>query len=221
MQGKSVHVIIALAACITLSNCATQPAPQHKLPGFLPDYSLLKPLETSDTNVKAYVYHAPNINRNEYKAIIVEPVILYQHAMESGITKEQINAAKLALNNDLKTALMQKKIKLTTTAGPGVAQLSVAITGVEVDNEGFKPRNLLPISAVIKLSSMAVGLDAKKPVLAIETKVEDSKTLKLLTASVTTISGESFRHQVATPEEFTLIAKEWVKNAVRYALTPR
>jgi hypothetical protein len=221
MKYKITQLILTLATCFTISNCATQQSPQHKLPGFLPDYSLLQPIETPDSNVKAYVYNAPNINRNEYKSVIVEPVILYQRATESGITKEQINAVKLAINNDLKAALAQKKIILTTNSGPGVARLSVAITGAEVDNEGFKPRNLLPISAVIKLSSMAVGLDSKKPVLAIETKVEDSQTRKLLTASVTTISGESFRHQIATPEEFTTLAKELVKNAVRYALTPR
>ena len=217
MKKTLTRCLGALTAGLILVSCASTVSPTQKPPGFLADYSILKPVTNSNPDIKIFGYKNPQVSRSDYHAVIVEPVVLYQGATDGGVTNEQIAAAKKAIADDLKQQL-STKIKITNQAGAGVASLNVAITGAIIEGDGFKPRNLMPISAAIKLASKATGLDNKKTVLIIETKVLDSVSNKLLSASYTTISGDEFRLGSSTPAEFLKVAKLWVKEAVKAAV---
>jgi hypothetical protein len=116
--------------------------------------------------------------------------------------------------------MVSKGFNVVTVAGPGVAHLSVAIAGAELQGEGFKVRNLIPVSAVIKLMTMATGYDNKTAAIEIAAKITDSQSNSLLGASVATISSEKFRNKARTHEEFDQLAQKWValtvKNAAGY-----
>jgi len=98
-----------------------------------------------------------------------------------------------------------------------VIRASVAITGVEVEGAGFKPRNLVPIAAVLFAAQKATSLDKKTPQLIVEAKVRDSMTGKVLGQAVYKLDGERFRKNSTTLEAFRDLAIEWVAVAIRLA----
>lgn len=214
---------ISLGICIlsvTLAGCASpDPDFSQKSPGFLTDYTTLKQIKNTPDGQHIYVYTAPNVKRSDYHAVIVDPVLIYQTATESGVTEEQISRARVHIADSIKD-VVKTKFPLTNTPGAGVARIQVAITGAVLEGDGFKPRYLIPVAAVIKLTTMVSGLDNKTPVLMVETKTTDSLNGKLLRSSVTIIRGEKFRQEVHTPQEFQAAAKIWVKEAITYANAP-
>lgn len=197
-----------------LLGCATnKEAPQS---GFLDNYAKMQQIQTNNSDLQAYIYRQPGVKRSDYDKLIIDPVTLYQTASESGITKAQIESASDTLRTQISDKL-SKNIAITTVPGKRVARLNLAITGAVVNSGSFKPRYVIPIAAIIKLSSMASGLDDKHAVLVIETKVTDSVSGKLLSSSVTTINGETFRLKSSTPQEFMSVSQKWVDSAVHYA----
>lgn len=198
-----------------LVGCASDgPPPLENTSGFLPDYKALKPV-ASPKGSQIYTYTAPDVQRSDYHALIVDPVIIYQNAASHGVTNQDITTARVNLNNGIKKVASQH-IPLTQQPGPGVARVQVAITGATADADGFKPWNIVPVSAAIKLATMATDTDSKTPVLVIELKFTDSMSGKLLREDVTVISGESFRLKSSTKEEFEKLVQQWVEEAVQY-----
>lgn len=232
---SKVFCLILLLLLISCSVNPARPNPTYKSPGFLPDYSLLK--QVSDTN-EAYVYRYinPQVKRSDYNAVIIDPVVLYQPAGESvtielpkavdnvsatryvtrTVTKDKIEQTRQVLNDYL-NVVVGKAFPIVQESGVGVAHLSVAITGAEIDKDGFQIRNLIPISDLIRITSMVTGLDNKRPVLVVEVKIVDSHTGILLGEAYNIISGEKFRVEVHTTDEFQKLAKQWVDTAVKYA----
>lgn len=220
MFKKTVSTgVSAIVLAFGIAACATSaPEPTTKTPGFLPDYSVLQKLPSKDDGTQGYVYKNPNSKRSDYHGVIVDPVVIYQPAGESGVkvTSAQIEQTRQKIESNLKE-LVSHKLPIVTKPGPGVARLNVAITGAVLEGDGFSPRYLIPVSAVIKMASMATGLDNKKPVLVVETKVTDSQTGEVLRASVATISGDKFRMEASTPEEFAKLANTWIERAMQYS----
>ena len=204
--------IIALWGC---STAHFDPAKQQN--GFLSNYEQLKPVDSDNSDIHLFFYKNEKINIKQYSALIVEPIYINQSIAESGISESQIKTVKDEITNNLKDTLA-KKITLTNKAKRNVARLEVGVTGATIQNDGFKPWNILPVSLAIKLATMASGIDKKTPVLIIETKVTDSVTKKLLLASVTEISGDSFRLSSSAPEEFRKLAQKWMLEAYKQGL---
>lgn len=216
---QSFCKLCSLNLClILLWSCSTthfDPAKQHD--GFLANYQQLKPLPSDNSDVHLFFYKNENIDIRQYTGLIIEPVYINQSITESGISESQLKVVKDEITNNLKDTLA-KKITIVNKARHNVARLEVAVTGATIANDGFKPWNILPVSLAIKLASMAGGIDKKTPVLVIETKVTDSKNKNMLLASVTEISGDSFRLSSSAPEEFRKLAQKWMLEAYKQGL---
>ena len=207
---------LVLAGCATSSKSNNQPSQKEAVPGFIDDYSLLKTVATDSDDIKLFRYVNPNFKRSDYHAVIIEPVIINQNTEESGVRPEILAQTRDALDKYLRGEA-SKRFNVTNTPGPGVARLKVVITGAELEGDGFKPRYLIPISAVLHLATMASGYDNKRAVLEIASKITDSQSNQLLGASVATINGEKFRNEVNTPEEFQALAKSYVDKTTKAA----
>lgn len=217
ITAKKMLVLVSLVGFLGLGlmSCSTTPTPKlEQTSGFLPDYNQLKPIP-SPKNSQIYTYTVPGVKRSDYNAIIVNPVMLYQTATKHGVTQDQIDTARVNLNTGIRNIISQY-IPITTTAGPGVARLQVAITGATTDGTGFSPLNLIPISAAIKLATMATDTDSKVPGLVVELKFTDSVSGKLLREDVTMINGETFRNRSNTAAEFETLAQTWIQQALQY-----
>ncbi len=213
---KKQLLTASLAMLLALSGCSSTPKlPTQDPSGFLPNYALLQPVTPAPTGMQIYSYVAPNVKRSDYRAVIVAPVVLYQTATQTGISAQDITDAQISLQNGIRQVVSQQ-MPITTIPGPGVAQLNVAITGAEVAQDGMKPRNLIPISAAIKLASLATGLNGKTPSLVIEMKFTDSVNGRLLKEIFTTISGDQFR-TASNASQFNALAQTWVQQAMQYS----
>ncbi|MCD6046791.1 MAG: hypothetical protein K0S08_438 [Gammaproteobacteria bacterium] len=207
---------VGIAFTIVIAGCTSTKsqtaAPQST---FLPNYSLLKEV-SSPEGTKIYTYKNPNFSRSDYSAAIVDPVLLAQTASKGSVSDQQIEKARNVINTGLQQIVSQK-LKITNEPGPGVLRLQTAITGASLESEGFKPRNLIPISAAIKLASMATGNESKKPALVVELKFTDSQTGVLLKEVVTTIDGEKLSKQADISDSFGQLATTWVQEALKYS----
>lgn len=209
---------LGIGSTLALAGCSSAPQnPVQKPSGFLPDYSLLKQVPNTPQGMQVYTYSSPDFTPAYYHAVIVNPVTLYQTATENGITDQQIQAAQDQISQGIQQ-LVSRKAAIVTTPGPGVVSLTVAITGAQIESEGFKPWNVIPISAAIKLASMATNTDSKTPVMVVEIKMVDSQTGKLLRETVSMISGDQFR-TTDTSQEFEALAQSWVQQALKYSST--
>ena len=184
-------------------------------------YARLQPIESPDDGVKIYRYKNPKVDFSKYKAVIIDPVVIYQSATADadgkGISEQTIYQVKQDITNTLRQDV-SKRAKLVNKPGPGVATISIAITGARAMGEGFKPTDLIPVRAVLAVASNATGLNEKDAMLVVEAKANDSQTGELLGEALYTVSGETFRLESNSVEAFRNLAQKWVQTALRVAV---
>jgi hypothetical protein len=184
--------------------------------GFIPDYSLLQPVKSPE-GTKISRYQNPDVNEESYTAIIIEPIFINQAHVDEKLTPEIVEQTRQTLNQAIRDHIGKTRFNIASEPGPGVARVAIAISGAELDNEGLKPRNLMPISAAIKAVSFLAGKNSKIPVLLIESKITDSQSDALLRAGMITINGETFRNESDTTAAFQRLAQQAVTAAVSAA----
>ena len=190
--------------------------------GFLPsaDYKRLEKVEVAEEGVTLYRYLNPNFDMAKYSKIMLDSVMLYQTAFanEDGesLTEEGLYKARANIDAALKVRA-NKRFPVVHLPGPDVVRISVAITGMEVEAEGFKPRNILPVSAVLFAAKKVTGLDSKRLILVVEAKVRDSISGEIMGEGVYTMTGDKFRQASDTGAVLRDLAVEWAATAVRLA----
>lgn len=211
----SVLMLILITASLSINAMAETKLStrENQQSGFLPDYSILK-LAKSPEGTKVYRYVKFDFDPLMYNAVIIEPVIINQLEADEKITPEIIEQTRAALDASIRDRVGQSKLKMVHEPGSEVLRVSVAISGADLESEGFKPRNILPISAALKAASYAMGKEKKTPVLLVESKITDSKSGDVLRAGMITISGEAFRDEAKTGEEFQSLAQRIVSLAM-------
>lgn len=101
--------------------------------------------------------------------------------------------------------------------GPGVAILSVGITGAELSNDSLKAWNYTPIGLAVNAAAYASGVNAKTLAMLVESKITDSQTNEVISEALATIEGESFRTGAGSVESLTEMAKKAVRLAMQTA----
>jgi hypothetical protein len=207
----SISFAAVLAACSNTTKLASEPMPKS---GFLPNYSLLQPVSTSQSDVRIWRYRITGVSPSAYTAVILDPIYLNQNTTQQ-ITSDSINQAKAALQASMIEAVQGRgNIKIVTQPGPGVARVSVGITGAESSNDYLKPWNFTPIGLATNAAAYAGGLNAKTPAMVVESKIVDSQSKVLLGEGLVTIQGESFRTGSGSVESFVAMAKKVVLAAM-------
>lgn len=192
---------------------------QRPRSGFIPDYSLLQKIE-GVRDAQVYRYRRPDAVRSQYHSALIDPVVLHQVKPEGSLTADVLAQTRAALDQHIRAAVVSRGLNIVDKPGTGVIQISVALSGAEIETEGFKPRNLLPVSAVMKVASRAAGVDAKKPVFLVESKLVDSFSGNLVGAGMITLTGESFRKESGTAEAFMSLSRKVVETALQLANDP-
>lgn len=190
--------------------------------GFLGSgYDRLQPAPSTEDGVNIYRYKSPTLNLSDYKGVMIDPVVIYQTATADatgkGITEETIYQVRQKIDTTLARGASER-FNVVSKPGPGIGRISIAITGAEAIGEGFRPRNLIPVSAVLNIASKAAGVQSKNAVIVVEAKIQDSVTGTLLGEAVYTVAGESFRLESSSVEAFQLLAVKWVQVALREAV---
>ncbi len=207
----AISAVGILVACSNAPKLATQPMPKS---GFLPNYSLLVPVSTSQTDTRIWRYRKAGVNPGTYTAVILDPVYLNQNATKEA-TLESINKAKAALQASMIEAVQSRgNIAIVTKPGPGVARISVGITGAESSADSLQPWNFTPIGLALNAAAYAGGVNSKTPALLVESKITDSQTKEVIGEGLVTVQGESFRTGGGSVDSFVAMAKKVVRVAM-------
>mgnify|MGYP000069467778 FL=1 len=215
-------IALTTTAALALAACGGGGLSDSQKSGFLTstEYNRLQKIDSPAPGVDVYRYISPGFNRSDWKGVMIDPVVLFQTALKNegkkGLTEETIYQTRVLIDNELKSKVASR-FNVVDKAGPGIARLSVAITGAEIEGDGFKPWNVIPVSAVLFAAQKAAGVDSKTPSLVVEAKMRDSVTGKILGEGVYVMSGETFRMESSSPEAFQKLAINWVTTAVRVA----
>ncbi|MBU3593866.1 DUF3313 domain-containing protein [Polynucleobacter sp. 71A-WALBACH] len=219
--GTLVAVISAatlLAACSNTPKLSSQPMPKS---GFLSNYSVLVPMATSEADTRIWRYRKAGVNPGSYTAVILDPIYLNQNATKE-ISPQVINQAKVALQDSMVNAVISRgNIKIVNQPGPGVARISVGITGAESSTDSLQPWNFTPIGLAMNAAAYAGGVNSKTPAMLVESKITDSQSKEVIGEGLVTIQGESFRTGGGSVESFVAMAKKVVKVAMETSADPR
>ncbi len=221
---KKIYVLLApiaaaiiLAACSNAPKLATESMPRS---GFLPDYNLLVPMANNDKDVRIWRYRVSGVNPGAYKAVILDPIYLNQSATKD-VSLDVINKAKAALQASMVEAVNARgTIQIVTRPGPGVARVSVGITGAESSTDSLQPWNFTPIGLAMNAAAYAGGVNSKTPALLVESKITDSQSKQLLGEGLITVQGESFRTNSGSADSFVAMAKKVVRSAMETSAMP-
>ncbi|OWS68860.1 DUF3313 domain-containing protein [Polynucleobacter campilacus] len=217
LLAASISTVLLLTACSNTPKLASEPMPRS---GFLPDYSVLVPMVTSVPDARIWRYRISGVNPSSYTAVILDPIYLNQSATKD-ISAEAITQARTTLQASMIEAVGARgNIQIVTKPGPGVARVSVGITGAESSNDYLKPWNFTPIGLAANAAAFAGGVNAKTPALVIESKITDSQSNKLLGEGLVTVQGESFRTASGSVESFIAMAKKAVQVAMETSANP-
>lgn len=207
-----------LVACSNTPKLASQPMPKS---GFLPNYSVLVPTFTTQSDTRVWRYRKADINPGSYTGVILDPIYLNQSATKE-VSAEAISSAKAALQASMVEAVNSRgNIKIVTQPGPGVVRISVGITGAESSSDSLQPWNFTPIGLALNAAAYAGGVNSKTPALLVESKITDSQTKELLGEGLVTVQGESFRTAGGSVDSFVAMAKKVVRVAMETSADPR
>jgi hypothetical protein len=217
-SSKTLALAAALTLAATMMGCSTahngkgQAIPQS---GFLPNYNLLTEVGGMPKDVKMWRYRNASIDPATYTAIIIDPIATDSGAYTKDLTPEIVAQTRAALQTALYEAVdSRRSMKIVTVPGPGVARISVAITGAEIDPAGLKPYNFTPIGLVVNGAAYAGGVNSKIPAMIVESRIVDSMSRAFLGGGVLTVQGDSFRTGTGSVESFQNMAKRAVQAAV-------
>ena len=216
--AASISTVVLLVACSNAPKLATESMPRS---GYLPDYSILVPIATSVPDARIWRYRVSDVNPGAYTAVILDPIYLNQNATQD-VSAQSIAKAKAALQASMVEAVNNRgTIRIVTKPGPGVARVSVGITGAESSADSLQPWNFTPIGLALNAAAYAGGVNAKTPALLVESKITDSQSNKLLGEGLVTVQGESFRTAGGSEDSFIAMAKTVVKVAMEASADPR
>jgi Protein of unknown function (DUF3313) len=181
MNRSKVLNVLAFAG-VLVAGCATTLPPEH-LSGYLGDYSELKSVKgEGGDEIRRWV--SPNLHKGEYLKLIVDQVVFFPQAQPT----PQISAETLqqigAYTNEALRRELGKSFLLVHEAGPGVAHLQIAFTGVTTVTEGLAPYEYIPVAAIVAGAEAASGTRNREPAVQVEARVTDSLTNQLLAAAV-------------------------------------
>ncbi len=215
--AATLSTAIVLAACSNTPKLASEPMPRS---GFLPNYAVLVPMATSQSDVRIWRYRVSGVNPSAYTAVILDPIYLNQSATKD-VSVESISQAQIALQDSMVAAVNSRgDIRIVTAPGPGVARISVGITGAESSADSLQPWNFTPIGLAANAAAYASGVNSKTPALLVESKITDSQTKQLLGEGLVTIQGESFRTGSGSVASFVDMAKKIVRVAMETSANP-
>ncbi len=224
-RRRLVTLLIAVPLVSTLLACSGGPKIMSTttMPesGFLPNYRLLQPVTNTPDGTRIWRYRKAGIDPNTYTAVILDPIYLNQSQFTSEITPQVVAQAKRALEMSMREAVEGRRgLRIVTQPGPGVARISVGITGAEVSADGLKPWNLTPIGLAANAAAYASGVNSKTPALVIESKITDSQSKDFIGGGVITLEGETFRTGSGSIASFEEMAKRAVKLAMEVSANP-
>ena len=191
-----VFLLVVLALGGTTSAYA-QKVKTKDFSGWMENYETL----VYDSERNAFLFSNED-KRGGYEKVLLKEVAVYGANMESNA--DLAARASEYLKQGMNGILDDEGI-MATGPGPGVATLSLAITGVEKTVESMKPRDVIPVAAVFRGAKAATGNLNTFIDVMFEGELVDSVSGERLMAIVTRDYGDTDKKSGDTLEFEDLI----------------
>jgi hypothetical protein len=161
--------------------------------GFLPDYSLLKPVKDPSGN-RTERWVSPKLSRDNYHAIIVDAVVFHPRPQPSSqVSQETLDKISAYLTTTLSNVVLAA-VPHATEPGPGVLQVRAAITAVSTGDTSLKACELVPAAFVFSGAMRLAGKRTQDLTLSMEGLVVDSVSGEPLLMVVRQGKGEQIKN---------------------------
>ena len=149
MYRFSVVVLLASGLCVSVPSAFAQKVKKKDFSGWMENYETL----VYDQERNAFLF-SNEAKKGQYEKVRLVDVTLYGEGVKAdGEISEQV----VSYLRDGVNQIFEDEDVLAMEAGPKVARLSLAITGVEKSAESLKAHNLVPVSAVFRGAKAATG----------------------------------------------------------------
>jgi len=210
--------IASLAACSSGPKLMTEKIPES---GFLPNYKVMRPVDNTPKDIRAWRYLKPGLFISSYTAVMIEPVYLNHREYTKEITPEVIAQTKKILEEAIRQAVSRRgDIKIVNQPGPGVLRVAVAITGAEISADGLRPWNFTPIGLAANANTYAARVNSRTPALVMENRITDSQSREFIAGDMVAVQGEPFRLGSSSVGAFQDMTKRIVVFAMESPLKP-
>ena len=170
---------------------------------------------TTPSGQKARRWLAPDMTPGKYDKVLLEKTVLYPepHGTDqvSMATLKEITAyLDEALRRELGGA-----IQLVTQPGPKTLRIKPAITAAAAQDQGLKPRELIPVALLFAAAKKAAGKRAKEATISVEYELRDAQTNDLVGAGMREGTGRKLENPTdrVTVADFKPVIDGWAKDA--------
>jgi hypothetical protein len=219
-MNRTTRWITIAALGVAVLGCASEPKPQSqawpplKVPGFLGDYSMLKP-EKDANGEEVMRYVNPKLAPGgPYRQLLIDAAQFYPAAQPSEyVDAKTFNDVRNYVDVQMRNKL-GAKVPLASQPGPGVVRVRTAITSVDTQSAEFKVYEVLPVSMVYSL----IRGRGKEGLLGIEVEMLDSQTGERLGAAVRHGTSDRFRgrDEKLTLEQLKPVLDEWTAAGAQF-----
>ncbi len=189
-----MRAILILMAICSLPVLAEPEADEYPRSGFLPD-EIYDQLQEIDTNkeIQARRWIGPRLNFANFQSVMVDEVIMYPEPEPN----PQVSEETIEAINEFTTRIVRDKVdevlNLAWESGPGVLRMRAALTGFQIETEGMKAYEVLPVTAIFGAAKAMTGTRDRDVWLFYETRFEDSVTRELVGATMRAVKGEQLK----------------------------
>lgn len=149
MYRFSIVVLLASVLSLAAPSAFAQKIKKKDFSGWMENYESL----VYDQDRNAFLF-SNDSKRGHYEKVRLVDVSVYGEEMDAN---SEISQQVVTYLRDGVNQIFEEEGVLATEAGPKVAKLSLAITGVEKSVESLKAHNLVPVSAVFRGAKAATG----------------------------------------------------------------
>ena len=187
LMTKTLFTTVAL---IFLGGCSST-QPQYS--GFLEDYSTLKP---SPYLPKSKLYVAPGTDVSNYENVMVEPVRIFANNEQIKANEGLLKEASTYLTQRVKNKLDKNpNFNLVTAPQEKTLKIEFALTAVEAVHDERKGYQYVPVALVVSQAARASGAIDKNAIVAMELRVSDASSGKILAKVLDSEAGEKVNVQ--------------------------
>jgi hypothetical protein len=184
--------------------------------GFLPDYTLLKPVKgPSGSKLERWV--SPQFSRENYHAVLVDEIVFFPTPQPtSQVSQQTMDEIRAYLSNALSNVALAS-LPHATHPGPGVVRLRTAITAVATGDTALKPYELVPAAFVFSGAMRLAGQRSQDVTLSVEALASDSESGAPLAMVVRHGKGEQLKNTTTpvTLEALKPRIDEWARSAAQ------
>jgi len=211
MPAASLCLAALLSACNVTPDLSRAQVPES---GFLPDYALLGTVSTQSPDARLFRYRKPGVDPALFHSVLLDPIQVNQGVTEK-LSQATLDETRATLQSSMAEAVLSRgRVVLAAEPGPGVARFQVSITGAESTPNGLQPWNFTPVGLALNGAAYVGGVNAKTPMLLVESLLTDSDTGELLGEGLLMVQGESFRTGAGSIESFVAMANRAVSVAM-------